>query len=153
MNVKPVNLLTLEPIVSRLEEAASPEIRRVGSAADMTAATAPSLVVGGSAATVILVGGKAREIAEGSGPFRQVIDVTITVVVGVPLAGVAGEAGVKRLEGPVNAVRTAMFGWRHPDAQQRFAHVGESLESFDAKTGVLFYRLDFATAVTLWAEQ
>jgi hypothetical protein len=71
------------------------------------------------------------------------------VVVGVNLAGATGAQGVTRLETPLNAARAALFGWLHPDARDRFSHAGESLEGFDAKTGVLFHRLDFATSIIL----
>jgi hypothetical protein len=120
-------LLPLQPVIDHLALACGKTFKRYGAAADMAAATAANLVAGGPAATVILVGGEPRQIQEGSGPFRQVVDVTIAVVVGVNLAGATGAQGVTRLETPLNAARAALFGWLQPDARDRFCHAGDSL--------------------------
>lgn len=145
-----VGLLPMAPIVARLEAAARPAIHRVTTAADVAAALNPSAIPAGSSmASVVVLGAEPRQIREGSGPVRQVLDVTFSVVVGIGLAGAAGAAGIERLEGPLNAVRDAIFGWLHPRAEEVCAHAGERLEDFDPKTGALFYSLDFTTNVIL----
>lgn len=151
MSALQLALLPLGPVIDRLKDQVGQEIRRFGSAGDMAAATAASLVAGGPAVTVLLLGAEARPVQTGSGPFCQTLDVTLGVVVGVNLAGATGEAGLTKIQVPVDACRKALFGWRHPDADEQLASAGEGMEAFDAKTGVLFYRLDFTTPVTLRA--
>jgi hypothetical protein len=143
-----MDLLALTPVIDRLKAVAS-ALRQVGAAADLAAGMKPGGLTASPSAFVILTGAEPFEVAEGSGPLRQTFEVTLTVLVGVNLAGAKGEAGLEKLETPVREVRRALFGWSHPDAEIKFRSGGEGVEEFDAKTGVLLYRLDFTTRVRL----
>lgn len=138
-----MNLLPLDPIVARLR-ASAPTLRSVGTAADLAAIQATG-VRAGPMAFVILSGADAHEVREGSGPLRQVLAVTVTVLLGLPTAGAKGEAGLRAVEEPASQVRAALFGWSHPDALRSFVSAGEGLEEFDAKSQVLLYQLSFTT--------
>lgn len=137
-----MTLLALTLVKARLIDEV-PSLRDVGFAADFAAVTNPGGVIASPSAYIVQTGATAREIREGSGPLRQVMDVTIAVLVAVRLAGQRGAAGLTALEAPVDAVRTALFGWFHPEADKKFELVDEALEDFDGKTGVAVYRLDF----------
>lgn len=143
-----MDLLPLTPIVERLGRATCPSLRLVGTAADLAAASA-SATPADTAAFVVLLGAVGEDSHEGSGPLRQSFVVTVGVLVRVRLVGADGSKGLKLLETPVGEVRAALFGWLHPDAELKFEISGEDLEDFDAKTGVLLYRLDFITRVRL----
>lgn len=144
----PIILLQLAPVIARLDEVC-PSLREVGGVADIAAAAARGAVRASPSAMVMTLGADGYEVQEGSGPLRQTLDVSIGVVVGVTLAGAKGAAGLGRLEEPVGEIRGALFGWRHPDAVRPFWMGGESVEDFDAATGVLLYRLDFTTRVRI----
>lgn len=143
-----MHLLPLTPVIDRLKVEAR-SLRQVGAAADLAAGMKPGGLTASPSAFVILSGAEPFDVAEGSGPLRQTFDVTLAVLVGVNLAGSKGEAGLAKLETPVGEVRDALFGWSHPDAEIKFRSGGEGVEEFDAKTGVLLYRLDFITRVRL----
>ena len=151
MSAPQLGLLDLAPVLARLKAVPATPIKRHGTAGDMAAATAASLVAGGAAATILLLGAEPRPVRTASGPLVQTMDVTVGVVVGVNLAGATGDAGLAKIQPPVDVVRCALFGWKHPGAQTQFVSAGEGIEAFDAKTGVLFYRLDFSTSVILRA--
>lgn len=141
-----MDLLDEQPIIDRLK-ARAPSLRNVGAAADLAAITGAGGVIAGPDAYVVPGGADPFDVAEGSGPLRQWLSVTTSIVIGLTLAGVRGAAGMAKTRGPSREIRAALFGWTHPDAQRKFHHAGEGLESFDAKTGQLFYRLDFNTLV------
>ncbi|MDP1617341.1 hypothetical protein [Phenylobacterium sp.] len=143
-----MHLLAQTPVIERLKVEAR-SLRQVGAAADLAAGMKPGGLTASPSAFVILSGAEPFDVGEGSGPLRQTFDVTQTVLVGVNLAGAKGEAGLAKLETPVGEVRGALFGWSHPDAEIKFRSGGEGVEEFDAKTGVLLYRLDFITRVRL----
>lgn len=144
-----MNLLPLSPVADRLKEPGlCPSLRLVGSAADL-AAVARSKTPANVAAFVVLLGADNVQTLEGSGPLRQVLQVTVAVVLRVTLSGAEGAAGLKQLETPAGEVRAALFGWMHPDGQLKFTISAEALEDFDPATGVTLYRLDFTTRVRL----
>lgn len=142
-----IALFDVEPVVQRLR-AACPLLRLVGGAADLAAVAQPGGVRASPSAFVLLSGAAPHEVKEGSGPLRQDLTVTFSVLLGVTLAGAQGAAGLKAIEAPAKQVRGALFGWAPPEpAYRRCWSAGEALEDFDAKTGVLLYRLDFETEV------
>lgn len=137
-----MDLLNLTPVKARLvDEAAS--LRDIGYAADFNAAAQDGAVIASPAAFILQTGEQPFEVREGSGPLRQLILVTISVLVAVRLAGVRGQAGLAALVQPVGEIRAALFGWQHPDAYGKFLLAGGGVEDFNSKTGVLVYRLDF----------
>lgn len=137
-----MDILDLNLVKQRLGDVA-PALRLVGFAAEFSALSQPGAVIASPSAYVIVTGEEPAQVAEGSGPLRQWLDVTISVLVAVRLAGPMGAAGLAALEEPVAQVRAAVFGWAHPDAERKFHLGGGGIEDFDAKTGVLIYRLDF----------
>lgn len=143
-----MDLLDLALVKTRLEDAEAGLVS-IGYAADFAAATAPGQVIRGPAAFLVITGEEPLQVLEGSGPLRQNIQVTLSVLLGVTLAGARGEAGLKALAGPIEAVRFALFGWAHPAAERAFHLAGGGVEDFDAKTGVLVYRLDFEAPVKI----
>jgi hypothetical protein len=143
-----VSLFPLAPIIARLRQAA-PILRKVGSAADLAAAGSAGAVRVSPTATVILLGIATLEVKEGSGPLRQTLEPTVGVLVGVTLAGDQGERGLLAIEEPTDQVRAALFGWGPPGTERRFHIADEGIEDFDAKTGVLLYRLDFTTRIRI----
>ena len=138
-----MELLDLKPFQARLKAKTTGVIRDIGFAADFAAATAPGAAIASPSAFIILTGAEPLEIQEGSGPLRQLFDVTVSVLLALKLAGVRGSAGLEQLAAPAAATRGALFGWAHPDAERKCWSGGESIEDFDSKTGVLVYRLDF----------
>lgn len=143
-----MSLVALPPIRDRLKLKA-PILRGVGFAADLAAATAPGAVLAGPQAFIVVMGAEAYDAAEASAPLRQAVEVNLAVLVGVNLAGQRGEAGLLLLDQPVREVRTALFGWHHPDTTLALRLSAEGVEDFDSKTGVLLYRLDFLTEVVI----
>jgi hypothetical protein len=143
-----IELLPLQPVIDRLKTAA-PSLRDVGGVADMAATASKGAVIATPTAMVIPLGANPYDPEEGSGPLRQTIDVTFGVVLGVTLAGALGAKGLQQAEGPANEIRAALFGWQHPGAVRKCWMGGESVEDFNAQTGVLLYRLDFTTRVRI----
>lgn len=143
-----MDLLDLDQVKARLQARAT-SLRDIGFAADFAAVTQPGAVIASPSAFVIQTGEQPVEVREGSGPLRQLILVTVSVLVAVRFAGARGVAGLDALKEPVGQVRNALFGWAHPDAERKFWLGPSGLEDFDGKTGVLVYRLDFEAPVRL----
>jgi hypothetical protein len=142
--IKPIEILDLQPIVDRLSLLKRDgTLRDVQSAADAIAAASPGAVIASPSATVVYLGAAPYEVAEGSGPLRQAFEVSIGVVLGLTLAGARGAEGLKKMQAPAAYIRGALFGWQHPGAENKFRSAGESVEDFDEKTRTLFLRLDF----------
>lgn len=142
-----MDLLSEHPIIDRLKAKATC-LREVGAAADLAAVTTGGLAAS-PAAFVVPLGAESYEVTEGSGPLRQTLLVTFSVVTAITLAGRRGAAGMAATRGPTAEIRRALFGWRHPDASTKCHHAGESLEDFDPAKGLVLYRLDFSTLVRL----
>lgn len=140
-------LLPAQPIVDRLSQTCKPDVREIGTAADLAAAGMPG--PGAVAAFVVPGAAEPFENREGSGPLRQTFRVVFTVLLRINVSGLRGEAGLKKLEIPAGKIRTSLFGWRHPAAELKCESAGEGLEDFDPKTSLTLYRLDFATQVRL----
>lgn len=143
-----MSLLAATPFAERLK-ARAPSLRQVGFAADLAVAMKPGGLLASPSAFVVMMGAEPYPVADASSLLRQVFVVTFAVLVGVNLAGQRGEAGLKALDQPVDECRAALFGFHHPGADLACRSAGEGVEDFDAATGVLFYRLDFATEATL----
>ncbi|MDZ4374767.1 MAG: hypothetical protein U1C74_25590 [Phenylobacterium sp.] len=143
-----MDLLDLDDVKTHLADVA-PTLRSIGFAADFAAAMGGGAVIASPTAFLIQTGEQPFEVREGSGPLRQLILVTISVLVAVNLAGRHGAAGLTALKAPVGEVRMGLFGWPHPDAEGKFLLAGGGIEDFDAKTGVLLYRLDFEAPVRI----
>ena len=144
-----MDLFPLKPVQARLETLGPQALRFIGFAADFAAATAPGGVLANPSAFIVLIDADPYQVREGSGPLRQDLVATFAVLLGVKRAGQRAEAGLAMLETPTRLVRGALFGWKHPNAKRACHHAGEGVEDFDAKTGVLFYRLNFSAPVTI----
>lgn len=142
-----MDLLDPQPIMARLK-AACPLLREVGGLAEL-GGVASTLLKASPSAFVVPIGEQPYEVAEGSGPLRQGFDVTFAVITGVNLSGARGEAALKALRPPLQQVRSALFGWQHPDAETRCICGAGGLEDFDAKTGVTLFRSEFIARVRL----
>lgn len=139
-----MDLLDEQPIIDRLK-ARAPCLRDVGAAADLEAVAGG--VIAGPQGFVVPVGATPYEVTEGSGPLRQTLLVTMGVIIALTLAGKRGAPGMRATRAPSREIRSALFGWTHPDAWRAFHHAGEGIEDWDAKAGLLLYRLDFSTLV------
>jgi hypothetical protein len=141
-------LLPLQPVIDLLKTGA-PMLRSVGSAAELAAVMKRGVVIAGPAAFVVPGGAVPYDQREGSGPLRVDAVVTVSVVLGLTLAGKTGAEGLQAAEAPADAVRGLLFGWKHPDALRKFTWASEGPEDLNAETNVLLYRLDFETAVRI----
>lgn len=145
-----MDLLDLAEVKTRLTEQTT-ALREIGFAADFNAATQPGAVIAGPAAFIIITGEEPFPVKAASAPMTQWVNVTVSVLVAVRLAGIRGAAGLAALVAPVGQVRAAIFAWHHPQSEEAFELAGGGVEDFDGKTGLLVYRLDF-TALTKMQE-
>ncbi len=146
-----MDLLDIPPIIDRLKARTAPVFRQIVPAAEMAALRAKGGLIASPSAAVLFLGEQADPVKAASGPMRQSLIVTFGVVVAVQFVGQLGGAGMAALAAPTGAVRGALFGWHHPQANVvlPLSLAGGGIDDFDPAQGLLFYRLDFSTQVRI----